>query len=57
MGSIAPIVLKFGDKLALVCDLPLASRNLLFSFRQAPSKSRPIHTPGPHQRDRAMSRF
>jgi hypothetical protein len=28
MGSLAPIVLRFGDKLALLYNLPLVIRNL-----------------------------
>ena len=43
MGSLAPISLKFGDELALVCDLPLAIRYLVLSFRQTLLEGSGIH--------------
>ncbi|HWX35458.1 MAG TPA: hypothetical protein VNZ53_49560 [Steroidobacteraceae bacterium] len=43
MGSFAPVILKFGDKLALLYDLPLSIRNLLLGFRQTSLKGRAVH--------------
>lgn len=58
MGGILPVGLKFGDEQALVCDLPLYTRNSLFSFRQTFLKGGPIHNDtaaGRHQRGPSLS--
>jgi hypothetical protein len=44
MGSLAPFGMKFGDELALLCDLPLSIRDSLISFRQALLKGRLVHS-------------
>jgi hypothetical protein len=44
MGYVPPVGVKFGDDLALVCDLPLSIRNLLLNFRQTYLKGRLVHS-------------
>jgi len=43
MGGVPSIRVKFGNELALVCDLPLPITNLLLGFRETLPNSRPIH--------------
>jgi hypothetical protein len=48
MGGVSPVGLKFGDELALMCDLPLSIRNLLLTFGQMFLKGRPVHVGASH---------
>ena len=43
MASLAPISVKLGDELALVCYLPLSIRDLLLGFRQTLLKVKAVH--------------
>jgi hypothetical protein len=43
MASLAPISVKLGDELALVCYLPLSISDLLLGFRQTLLKVRAVH--------------